>query len=122
MMAFEITIYIRCHDTSLTNLSLLMSLAAMEGLDIGIGVSLQKGSSPVQVTKFSCRKRWHILPVYAQDGIVLRRVYQGSTDSDMFEDFVAQLLHHCGRYPEPKSVIIMDNASWHRSRKIKQMC
>ena len=40
----------------------------------------------------------------------------------MFEDFIAQLLHHCGRYPEPKSVIVMDNASWHHSEKIQQMC
>jgi transposase len=81
-----------------------------------------KGSSPVEVTKFSRGKRWHILPAYAQDGILLRRVYQGSTDSDLFEDFIAQLLHHCGRYPEPKSVIVMDNASWHKSKKIRQMC
>lgn len=51
-----------------------------------------RGSSPVQVTKFGRGKRWHILPAYAQDGIVLRRVYQGSTDSDCFEDFIAQLL------------------------------
>ncbi|KAF6788997.1 TPR domain-containing protein [Colletotrichum sojae] len=29
-----------------------------------------KGSSPVEITKFSRGKRWHILPVYAQDGIV----------------------------------------------------
>src|SRR5437016_11161563 len=35
---------------------------------------------------------------------------------------IAQLLHHCGRYPEPKSVIVMDNASWHHSEKILQMC
>jgi hypothetical protein len=34
-----------------------------------------KGSSPVQVTKFSRRKRWHILLAYAQDGIMLKRVY-----------------------------------------------
>jgi hypothetical protein len=70
-----------------------------------------KGSSPVQVTKFGRGKTWHILPAYAQDGIMLRRVYQGSTDSELFEDFIAQLLHHCGRYPEPKSVIVIDNAS-----------
>jgi transposase len=81
-----------------------------------------KGSSPIEVTKFGRGKRWHILPAYAQDGILLRRVYQGSTDSDLFEDFIAQLLHHCGRYPEPKSVIVMDNASWHRSEKILQLC
>ena len=81
-----------------------------------------KGSSPVQVTKFGRGKRWHILPAYAQDGIVLRRVYQGSTDSDCFEDFIAQLLHHCRPYPEQKSVIVMDNASWHRSANLVQMC
>lgn len=80
-----------------------------------------KGSSPVQITKFGRGKRWHILPAYAQDGIVLRRVYQGSTDSELFEDFIAQLPHHCGRYPEPKSVIIMDNASWHHSEKILRL-
>lgn len=34
-----------------------------------------KGSSPVHITKFSRGKRWHILPAYAQDGIMLRRVY-----------------------------------------------
>ncbi len=50
------------------------------------------------------------------------RIYQGSTDTYLFEDFIAELLHFCGRYPEPNSVIIMDNASWHHSTKIQQMC
>jgi transposase len=81
-----------------------------------------KGTSPVQITRFGRGKRWHILPAYAQDGIVLRRVYQGLTNSSLFEDFIAQLLHHCGRYPEPKSVIVMNNASWHHSEKIIEMC
>ena len=81
-----------------------------------------KGTSPVQVTKFGRGQRWHILPAYAQDGIMLRRVYQGSTDTAMFEDFIAQLLQHCGRFPEPKSVIVMDNASWHHSEKVRKMC
>jgi transposase len=81
-----------------------------------------KGSSLVQVTKFSHGKRWHILPVYAPDGIMLRLVYQGSTDSDCFEDFITQLLYPCGRYPEQKSVIVIDNASWHHSEKVIQMC
>ena len=69
------------------------------------------GSSLVHVTKFGRRKIWHILPAYAQNGIILRRVYQGSTDSDLFKDFITQLLHHYGRYLEPKSVIVIDNAS-----------
>lgn len=62
---------------------------------------------PVQITKFGRGKRWHILPVYAQDGIVLMRVYQGSKNNDVFEDFIAQSLHHCSRYPEPKSLIAL---------------
>lgn len=39
-----------------------------------------------------------------------------------FEDFIEQLLHHCNRWPEPRSVLIMDNASFHRTEKIQQMC
>lgn len=40
----------------------------------------------------------------------------------MFEDFIKQLLQHCNRWPEPRSVIIMDNASFHRTERIKLMC
>ena len=42
MPTFEITIYIRYPNISLTKLSLLMSLAATEGLDIDVGVGLQR--------------------------------------------------------------------------------
>lgn len=35
-----------------------------------------------------------------------------------FEDFIAQLL----KRPEPKSVLVMDNASFHHSERIEQMC
>lgn len=44
MPTFEITIYTVYRSTNPTNLSLLMNLAAMEGLDIGVGDS-PKGSS-----------------------------------------------------------------------------
>lgn len=40
----------------------------------------------------------------------------------MFEDFIEQLLHHCGRWPEPKSVLIMDNASFHHTDRIRELC
>ena len=49
-------------------------------------------------------RRYQILPAYALDEIVLRRVFQGATDADIFEDFIDQLLQHCNRWPEPKSV------------------
>jgi transposase len=81
-----------------------------------------RGVTPVQVTRFHRGQRYQILPAYTQDGILLARVFQDATDSEIFEDFIQQLLNHCGRWPEPKSVLIMDNASFHRTDKIKQMC
>jgi transposase len=49
-------------------------------------------------------------------------VYEGSTDTEMFEAFIETLLPYCGRWPEPRSVLIMDDASFHFSDKIQQMC
>jgi len=28
----------------------------------------------------------------------------------------------CGKWPEPESVLIMDNASFHHTKRIEQMC
>lgn len=80
------------------------------------------GVAPVQVSKFHRDQRYQILPAYAQDGIVLSRVFRGSTDASVFEDFIGQLLQHCGRWPEPKSVLVMDNASFHHSGRMETMC
>ncbi|EAU30139.1 conserved hypothetical protein [Aspergillus terreus NIH2624] len=80
------------------------------------------GITPVQISKFHRDKRYQILPAYAQDGVVISRVFQGSTDGRIFEDFIQQLLQHCNRWPELKSVIIMDNASFHRTERIDQIC
>lgn len=54
-------------------------------------------TSPLQVTQFH---RDH-------DGIVLSRVFRGSTDATVFEGFIAHLLQHRGRLPEPNSVLVM---------------
>jgi transposase len=62
------------------------------------------------------------LPAYTHNGILFSRIFQGTTDSAVFEDFIEQFLHHCGRWPEPYSVLIMDNASFHRGERVQQMC
>jgi transposase len=80
------------------------------------------GVTPTQVTQFQREQRYQILPAYALDGIILARVFQGSTDSAVFEDFIGQLLPLCGKWPEPKSVLVMDNASIHHTERITQMC
>jgi transposase len=78
--------------------------------------------TPVQVSQFHRGQGYQILPTYAQDGILLSRIFCGLTDATIFEDFIEQLLHHCGKFPEPKSVLIMDNASFHHTGRIDQLC
>lgn len=78
--------------------------------------------APVQVAQFHRGQRYQILPAYTQDGILLSRVFQGSTDSDVFEDFIEELLQHCGRWPEPKSVLVIDNALFHHTDRVWELC
>jgi transposase len=80
------------------------------------------GTAPLQVANFHRDQWYQILRAYCQDGIVLSRIFQGSTDSAVFEDFIGQLLRHCGRWPEPKSVLVIDNASFHHSDRIEELC
>jgi transposase len=80
------------------------------------------GVPPIQVARFQRGQRYQVLPAYAQDGVVYSQVFRGSTDSDVFEDFIDALLPHCGRWPEPKSVLVMDNASFHHSGRVGEMC
>jgi DDE superfamily endonuclease len=78
--------------------------------------------TPAQVARFQCGQRYQILPAYLQNGVVLARVFSGPTDDTVFEDFIEQLLSHCGRWPEPCFVLVMDNPSFHRTERIEQMC
>jgi hypothetical protein len=36
----------------------------------------------------------------------------------IFEDFIEQLLPFCGKWPEPKSVLVMDKASFHHTERL----
>ncbi|ODM18801.1 hypothetical protein SI65_05418 [Aspergillus cristatus] len=80
------------------------------------------GIAPIQVSRFHRDQRYQILPTYSQDGIILSRIFKGTTDAAIFEDFIEQLLQYCGRYPAEKSVLVMDNASFHHSKRIEQLC
>ncbi|KAL0929595.1 uncharacterized protein CTRU02_215494 [Colletotrichum truncatum] len=80
------------------------------------------GVTPVQVARFSREQRFQVLAAYTQNGVKLARVYSGSTDASTYENFIEQLLCHCGRWPEPNSVLVMDNASIHHSDRIKELC
>ncbi|CAI0651133.1 unnamed protein product, partial [Colletotrichum noveboracense] len=80
------------------------------------------GSTPTQTAKFHRGQRYQVLPAYTQAGVLFSQLFQGHTDAEAFEHFIEALLPHCGRFPEPKSVLVMDNASIHHTAKIRQMC
>ena len=72
-----------------------------------------KGVTPVQFKRFHRGKRIQMLPAYTMDGVIYCEVYQENTDTHVVEGFIERLLPFCGSYPEPRSVIFMDNASFH---------
>ena len=81
------------------------------------------GQTPTRTTTLGRTERWQILPAYHQDGVICSRVYLGSTDLELFEDFFEKdLLPLMQPWPAPKSVLVMDNASFHKSERIETLC
>lgn len=95
------------------------------GCDRGLAIAKKgyapRGVTPRQVKRFHRGKRIQILPAYTMDGVLYCEIYEGNTDTEVFEGFIRRLIPHCGRYPEPRSVLFMDNASFHFSPKIKEL-
>lgn len=60
------------------------------------------GIAPVQLSQFHRDQRYQILPAYSQDGVVLSRIFNGTTDAVVFEEFIKDLLPRCGKYPAEK--------------------
>lgn len=96
------------------------------GLDKRIGFRRRgwspRGITPAQVAQFQRGQRYQVLPAYSQDGVLLARVFQGNTDATMFLDFIEEVLTRCHPFPGKHSVLIMDNASFHRTDEIVQAC
>ncbi|KAI0349308.1 hypothetical protein OH77DRAFT_1415312, partial [Trametes cingulata] len=54
-----------------------------------------------------------MLPALSLDGILHRKVVEGSFKTALFADFIAGLLDHMNPFPLPNSVIVMDNCRIH---------
>lgn len=48
-------------------------------------------------------------------------MFWGSTDGDVFADYIEKLLPHCGRWLESNLVLVIDNASSHHTERFKTM-
>jgi transposase len=82
------------------------------------------GLSPVNYVPLIRSKRWSILPALTCKGYLDKPlIYQGGVNSDLFTTWlefsvIPQLDFSNGRQPR----IILDNASIHRSKEVKDLC
>lgn len=58
---------------------------------------LPVGVAPVHVAPFRRGRRHQIIAALAQDGILHYSMGHGSTDHGVFEEFIEQLVQHCGQ-------------------------
>jgi transposase len=79
---------------------------------------------PVELSySFRRSERWSLLPALTIDGYMSFRIFQGSITAKILEDFLEfQVLPFCNPYPGPASVIVLDNASIHRSERVQELC
>jgi hypothetical protein len=71
-------------------------------------------------TKVEDVSRFSILPAISlQDGILHCKVVEGSFCTETFLQFIEGLLEFMRPYPEPNSVIVMDNCKIHKHPEIQ---
>lgn len=58
------------------------------------------------------------MPAYTVEGYIASTTFEGTCIAQIFEDFIIdQVLLLCNEYPNPRSVIVLDNASiYHKQR------
>ncbi|KAF9506618.1 hypothetical protein BS47DRAFT_1244612, partial [Hydnum rufescens UP504] len=62
-----------------------------------------------------------ILPALSLNGIIHVEVKEGSYDHESFRDFIEHLLEEMNPFPAKNSIIVLDNASIHRSPEIREL-
>lgn len=79
-----------------------------------------RGQRPEERTMYDRGENWSILPALSLDGYVALRVIPGAVDGAEYYDFVVnEVLNHTTPFPGPRSVIVMDNASIHKSQALE---
>jgi len=62
-----------------------------------------------------------MLPALSLDGILALEVLDHSFTTDDFNEFVDRLLDRMNPFPMCNSVLVMDNASSHHSKELREM-
>ena len=77
-----------------------------------------KGVRAIVRRWFGNKVRVSVLAAYTIDGYIKALVFDGTCDGDIFEGFIIdQVLPLCNPYPNPRSVIVLDNASVHHKNR-----
>lgn len=56
------------------------------------------------------------------DGILDLEIVEGAINAEIFESFVERLVEQMNPHPLPNSVLVMDNAKFHRPDWLKAIC
>jgi transposase len=84
-----------------------------------------KGVCAIVRRWFGNKLRVSMLAAYTIDGYIKALVFDGTCDRDIFEGFIIdQVAPLCNPYPNPRSVIILDNALVHHKNRqnIEEVC
>jgi transposase len=82
------------------------------------------GNTLVELSySFKRSERWSLLPVMTINSYMSYIIFQGSISAALMEEFLEfQVLPFCNPHPAPNSIIVLDNASIHRSARVRQPC
>ncbi len=62
-----------------------------------------------------------MLPALSLEGVIWLKIVEGSFMAELFADFIKGLLAQMNNFPEPQSVIVMDNCWIHKGEHIRSM-
>ncbi|KIJ56284.1 hypothetical protein M422DRAFT_151039, partial [Sphaerobolus stellatus SS14] len=78
-----------------------------------------KGEWARKQSYFHQGDRFSVLPALSMDSIMYLHIIRGSFDGNPFLEYLEGLLQVMNPYPEPKSVLVMDNCAIHHIEGIK---
>lgn len=58
----------------------------------------------------------------SQDGIIYSEIKLGSFDGDSFKSYLENLLEVMNPYPQPCSVLVLDNCRIHHVDGVQELC
>jgi len=81
-----------------------------------------KGSRACKHTYFQRGDRFSILPALSLRGIIHVNITRGSFNGDSFLAYIGELVNVMNPYPQPESVLVMDNCAIHHVDGVMDLC